>query len=322
MGNYLEREEKGRNDRVSKNNEELLKKNSDYTNNLTEAGLFPCTACNDLMQQCRRTFQSKRALDDHEKNGKHKFPSVTTLTEATRMAINTGGVLSSGTFVNRSTAIERDLRLQLILETNIDESERDWFRPGCFNKPKRKKGTPMKAALRADLLQMYEEGDRTNAKISATNALRKLTDMKNSDGSRKYTFNSSNPNGPLPDEKKIKSFFACESLRRKKPATDGDGGYSKMKKDDLQNLLAARDLCNKPGTVLFFATLLTLHDQLDECDDKGDDADYVNWSMADIRQEISNRDWRGLDISKPKTQLISLLELSDLVLESAQPDIV
>jgi hypothetical protein len=177
----------------------------------------------------------------------------------------------------------------------------------------------MTPALRADLLEMYEEGQRTNAKFSAPNALRKLEDMKKSDGSRKYTFNSSNTNGPLPDEKKIKSFFACESLRRKKPAKDGDGddGYSKMKKDDLENLLATRDLCNKPGTVLFFATMLSLHDNLYECDGKGDDADYINWSIADLKQEITNR---KLDISKPKTQLISLLELSDLVLELAQPD--
>ena len=310
-----EKKENDLKDRVSKCNRDLQYHNAELLAQKTMAGLFPCSACDDQFQLCRSVFMSKEHLEKHERSNKHKFPKINTITKAFMQAVNENGVLSSAKFSrNRSTAAPRgDLGLELVLESNIEE--RDWFQDGCYNKPKKKPATRMSEALKSDLLEMFEEGLRTNSKYSPKAALDVLTKMVNPDGRCKYSHHPENLNEPLPDEGRIKSFFSSENTRRKKPSTEKDFGYASMKIDELMEELAKRDLPNKANTLFFLRTILCLHDHI-TCFEKEpeDDEGYESWKVKSLKTEIVRRE---LDISTTKNQLITMLILSDVLIEDA-----
>jgi hypothetical protein len=309
--NYLEREENGRNDRVSRNNQKIKKENEMKLATLMDAGLYPCPIQDDHLRQCKKLYQTQRALDQHIASAKHKFPSINGVTKAIAMAIEEEGVISSGKFVNKSQAVARNLNLHLIAEETIEEEERIEFSKGCYNRRQRKKGTKMLDSLKHDLRAMFNIGlANPSAKISATKALKLLEEMKTEDGRFKYSHNPMNLNGKLPSINQIAAFFSQEKNKRNKPSKDDedDGTYEKMKNEQLQNLLASRDLPNKPNQFLLLSTILIFHDMLDP--DKIDDEqeNYSSWTVNKLKTEIGNR---PLDISKPKSQLITLLKLSD-----------
>ncbi len=214
--NYLEMKESKKKERISRNNQRLLEKNDQETDALTASGLFPCRQCNDLYQRCMRTFSNQKNLDNHMVSGNHRYPSLTGMTKATIMAVNNTGVLSSAKFINRSTAIPRDLKLELATMDVTDSN--DYCYPGCLNKPKHKKGTSMSPSLKTDLLDIFNSGQGTKAKRNALNTLNLLKSMTiivEGVTRLKYSDADDNDHGPLPNGSQIRSFFSQESNRRK-----------------------------------------------------------------------------------------------------------
>jgi hypothetical protein len=310
--NYLEREENGRKDRVSKNNQKIQDENEKYLATVRENGLYPCPIQNNLMRLCKETYQSQGALDRHIDSEKHKFPSVNARTKAVVMATaEDDGVLSAGKYVNRSHAVPRQLNLHLVADETMAEEDKYFFRNGCYNRPERKKATRMSDALKCDLREMFDVGlANPSAKISATKAHKLLEEKKTEDGRFKYSHNPMNTNGKLPSINQIAAFFSQEKNRRSKPSKDDedDGSYEKMTNDQLHNLLTSRNLPSKPNQFPLLSTILIFLDILDP--DKLEDVqeDYSSWTVKRLKTEIGDR---SLDISKPKGQLIMLLKLSD-----------
>ena len=305
---YLEKKENGLNDRVSKNNQKLVYENTKILAMQKNRGLFPCSACNDQLQLCKKVYMKKDGLDQHEERAKldytkHTFPNLNTKTKIFKQAVSESGVMSQAKFRNRSKAvINRDMDLQLVLESDLDE--RDWFQSGCYNKPKRKPIIRTSTALHSDLIKMFEDGLKTNSKFSATEALSKLSKMKNDDGRLKYSHHPDNVNGPLPDEGKIKSFFCREANKRSKPITEKDV-YASMKNVDIIEKLRLENCPIKPRTPFFYERMLTMHDKLNFEEEV---VEYATWSVEQLEHELIHREF---DISKPKSQLIAMAKLSD-----------
>ena len=295
---------------MSKNNQKLIDANESTLVEIRKCGLFPCSERNEKLRQCEMYYQSQGALDKHVANQKHKFSGGDAITKAFMLATDEDGVLSSGKFVNRSQAVPRNLNLELINEETINETDKYWYIKGCYNRPKRKRGTRMSEALRNDLKAMFDVGaTQASSKISATKALRKLEAMKMEDGRFKYTYNETNSNGKLPSESQIAAFFSSEKIRRSKPAKEDDGSYIKMSIEMLQGILVSRNLPSISCRSSLFSAILFLHDQLDpEKIDEEPADDYTSWSIGKMKGEIGTRQ---LDISKPKIQLVTLLTLSD-----------
>ena len=317
---YLEKKERDLSDKVSRNNGKLENQIAQLLDKKTAAGLFPCCARNDQSQICKSVFQKKKCLEEHVAKNKHKFPKSTSITKAFQHVVNEKGVLACTN--NRSTAVPKgDFGLELVLENQMEEH--DWFQDGCYNKPKRKPATRMTQALRADLMALFEDGQLTGVKYTPETAYRILANMKNPDGRCKYSHHPENPNGPLPEPGRIKNFFNTESQKRKHPSTGGNEvestGYNTMKNHALQEELARRNLPNKPNSQLFLRILLCLHDEVvnlneEPKDDEGSEEDevYETLSVKKLKEKIELRE---LDIKTPKSQLITMLILSDALIE-------
>jgi len=168
---YLERKESSLKDRVSINNAKIEESIKERSSKQKVLGLYPCTVINDRNQRCKRLFSTLRGCNDHMTAGVHQFPNASLHTRVFLKGNDEGGCLQSAKFKNRSQAIPKDLRLELVLKDTIQ----DWepFKNGCYNKPSRKKITRMSEELRKDLIEMYEEGERTKAKYSADQAREK-----------------------------------------------------------------------------------------------------------------------------------------------------
>jgi hypothetical protein len=324
--NYLERDEMMKRDMIDKHNKELLKKEQAKIQNITEK-LYPCTTF-DGARRCRKAYQTKLGLDRHLLIGPHDFPRLTGLTIAARMAAGESGLLSIGTFVNRSSAIQRHIELcsatdllkhlkessplsSAAIQVAIDD--RDWHQPGCFNKPKRKQVRRLNQALKSDLVDLFDQGIKTNKKFNAEIALKTLSEYLSSDGTKKYTLHPDNPNGPLPDVDQITHFFSSESSKRKKEglmkADDSDeGSYEKLTMMKIKDILIQKNLPSTPSTSHLFKEILAHHNKLEEFHEENEDGDFLDWTVAELKQEINKRQ---LNISTPKAQLVTLLTMAD-----------
>jgi len=241
------------------------------------------------------------------KQGKHTFRSLSSIDKAIEMATSVGGVLSTGRFVNTSNAIQKDLTIQLAEDSPLDQ---DWYAKGCYNRPKRKPIQRISGALKKDLEEIFEKGILTNNKLSALKAVTYLKEMRNPDGRLKYSFNPTNPNGPPPDEIKVKQYFSNLSVKYRRGPVAKE---KNMTSPQIEVALQERNLPHSPPLIVL-RTILYLCDRLDIADDEQNEkeneeiVDYADWRAKELEAEIQRR---GLTLGTRKERLQLLLHLYD-----------
>lgn len=294
---FQEREEESKSTRITHRNEGLEEEEMKKVKALRDKNLFPCTALKGL-QRCTKVYTSSKHLDHHMSTGKHNFPSMSSLDVAMQTATSVGGVLCSGNFINTSSAVKKGLEL-----TMIDGVDEDWCRKGVYNRPARKAPERMTAALKDDLEIIFEEGQKTNKKLSALKVVDKLTDMRNPDGTLRYSYDPNNPNGRPPDVNKVKQFFSRLSAQQKKGPVEKE---VQLKIPELKGALEERGLPIRPPSEVLKA-ILRLCDLLkinaDEDDTDNDEIDYTAWKVVDLKAEIQRRG-HTIETEKKKFQLL------------------
>jgi len=305
---HLERKESAMKDKVSIINQKMEERVNKKLLEQAAAGIYPCMAVNDQHQRCTRIFLTLKGLNNHldDPEPKHEFSSTSLKTTMFLGAIDEKeGALAAANFTNRSPAILKDLQLVLVPMALIPNLLA--FKDGCYNKPERKKSTRMTEALKKDLTEMFDEGERTKAKYSPEQAYEKLRNIKLDGGRSKYSHAPENINGPLPDESRIKSFFHQLKVKRAKPPKE-DLGYASKSNIVLKAILTSRNLSNNTDTASFLKQLFHLHDLVTP---GAEELNYSSpsWNKDALEAELINR--YGQELSKPKSRLIAMLKLSD-----------
>lgn len=187
---------------------------------------FRCPELENLtMQQCRYECATQQALDRHIGLGLHDYPSRNLIEYSIARSALEGGVFQFGTRPQRSDAY-----------ANIDVKDGTsevlggdtHFQPGCYKKPPRKKVKRFGSELKRVLNEMFIEGETTDGtkkrgknKWTAEQARKKLAEMALPSGLAK--FSSSSPDGPVPTEKQIKSYWSRLASSRRLLRAKGNG---------------------------------------------------------------------------------------------------
>ena len=310
---YQQREEDGRDLKKQKENQKLVEDDITREATIKKSGLYWCTAVDHHNRRCTNTFLSLKNFEKHIKEAKHSFPSLSGIDMAFKMATESGGILSTGSFINRSVAMKKVLNLEeVILATDCD-----WCQEGCYNRPKRKHVQRMTAALKLDLDTMFTKGLQTAAKISAQNAVIALQEMKTSEGKFKYTYNDSSHNGPPPEVSQVKSYFSGLSLRLRKGVPEKE---SKLLIKDIERILEERGLPHKScenhlllQSILHHCDLLGIHEDSECVVTEGDNNGEIDYSCLKVKQLEAAISHRGFTEKTRKTRLELLLRLSNMV---------
>ena len=187
---------------------------------------FRCQQLENLtMQRCRCEFGTLKALNRHTELGRHDFPSRNLTDHSIGLSALDGGIFQFGSRPQRSDAY-----------ANIDVKDGTsevlggdtHFQPGCYKKPPRKKAKRFGSELKRVLNQMFIEGETTDGtkkrgknKWTAEQARNKLAEMALPSGLAK--FSSSSPDGPVPTEKQIKSYWSRLASSRRLLRAKGNG---------------------------------------------------------------------------------------------------
>lgn len=148
--------------------------------------------------------------------------------------------LATGTMTNRSKVADKsDYQVKNGANDSCVNSG-DYFSKGCYN-PKRSTNFKASDALRADLEALFlagyqrDNGDKSNAnKYTPIQALAFLSNLKMSNGRRKYSTDVNNNNGPLPSKSFIKSWFSRRVLSYRNELLLQQSDYNTLSEKDLR----------------------------------------------------------------------------------------
>ncbi len=201
-----------------------------------EAGLFPCDCRHpDTHDRCVLHFLTEAKLQKHKSNvlsgrDKHSFPSPSMYTRIAIDLQNGKCALSfaCGSKTNRDSAIDdgyiieeesRSIPLKESEDINRMKLRNIHSNPGVYRRDQKawsKENFRASSTLLLDIEVMYmegenrgDEGGKKNAgKYTAEEAVSRLANMTNFDGSRKYSYRVGNVNGPLPTIAYVKAKFS------------------------------------------------------------------------------------------------------------------
>lgn len=253
---WRERVKMRKEDRMSKANNKFEEAILNSITMREDAGLFCCDAKHEESQtRCTAEFFLQSELERHKAKGDHTFPSHSLLTDIS-IKLQSGYYASSfalGQMSNRDAVIAGEYEIK---ESNEELKSNDYINEmglndthsiaGAFNRNTDAwKKPPFSAsdALLFDIEMMFMEGERRNgegkkknaAKYTAEEAVARLSNMKNIDGSRKYSYRENNTNGPLPTVAYVKQKFS----NRK---NSGAALFSKPESDDLYSSMSLPEL--------------------------------------------------------------------------------
>jgi hypothetical protein len=223
-------------EQVSKNNSKFDKKMWEEINLLENAGLHVCGARDpDTNDRCQFTSQDKSCVVNHRKmvetgEQSHLFPIKTVLDRVT-IKIQDGSYalcFATGTMNNRDDAvvgthqIKDGTSIELKSHPEIQKMGKRTTLPstkGLYHRGTqswKKSNFQASEVLKEDLEKMFLDGENRDgegkkknaAKYTAVNAFAALLNMTNENGSKKYSYNPDNSNGPLPTPAYIKQFFS------------------------------------------------------------------------------------------------------------------
>ena len=175
--------------------------------------------------------------------------------------------------------------------------------PGAYrrdNKILKKKCFEASEELLLDLEMLYMEGEKYDKsgvqkeanKLSAEQAVARLANMLNSDGTRKYSYKLGNKYGPLPSVTYVKGKFSQRKNKGAKALSTTKRGnkdcYDKMKLGELKEACDTRFTAEKwhQGNWILIKIL-----QIDDFMKHGDSDEYDEdeWTGDLLRMECSNR---------------------------------
>ena len=240
-------------DMIERRNMKLAKKIQTNFDVRMNAGLFPCPCMNDIDGEgcLKNKFKTKAAMENHVRRcedgtDEHLFPSRDLCSNILFDATQGKWALSlacGGPMANRCRALSKDVVVNDGSDTEVVQHEKIgnlWFSNGCYRRDMRER--PSFAATKVlllDLELLYISGERRDgggekknaSKYTPAQALARLSNMKDENGRRKYSFKEGNSNGPLPTEPYIRAWF---SRRKSKKIKEGQDVYDSMSSDDLK----------------------------------------------------------------------------------------
>lgn len=295
---FMTRRIKENKDFMGRKNKKFEKMHEDQIQILQDAGLHICTAINENevdQERCTCKFMFRNALEKHKKRceeGKahHVFPRRDLLSDV--LADATSGkwalALACGSMPNRCQAMSQDIVIEngTLGDKPLHSSvPNDWFSRGCYRRDTRKKNT-FRASLELvkDLQLLYLAGERRDgggekknaSKYTPSQAIARLANMKDEQGRRKYSYRQGNPNGPLPSEAYVRSWFSRQKSSKKKDKHDRSAdAYDAMDIDHLRKtctdrLFDGREKIKAKDIVIKMLMLdSTQRDENDVCDYNG-----------------------------------------------------
>ena len=280
---------------------------------IEDAGLFCCDCRHpDTHDRCVRQFLVKSKYQQHKANvesGKerHIFPAPSMYTSIAIDLQNGKCALSfaCGSRTNRDSAIEdgyviaeENKNVPLKRSEDIDGMKlgNTHINLGVYRRDQKawsKENFRASDALFLDLEMMYSEGEhrgdeggKKNAgKYTAEEAVSRLANMRNMDGSRKYSYRVGNANGPLPTVAYVKAKFS-ERKREGAKVHISKSGKDKFSAMDFEVLKS-----HFPPSIICKRYVLS---KLLEIDDKlkfgGTDGEYANiMNDEELQLECRNR---------------------------------
>lgn len=262
---------------------------------LQNAGLYICPCVNDdTKERCLRKFMHAGALTKHMKcceEGKEKHLYAKTDLYSNILLDVTKGkwalALSIGSLSNRCRAISKGVEIIDAQSSTIyNHFKKEWYADGCYRSDVRPRkvfrGTK---ELTKDLELLFRAGERRDgggakknaAKYTPEQAIARLANMKDNNGRRKYSHRENNPNGPLPSEAYVRSWFSRQKTRKQKRGGDL---YDTMTHDELKssclNTFFAGD--NNVTRKDFVVKMLMMEDT------KNDESDLYKYENFTVKQ--------------------------------------
>ena len=253
---YMTRRLQKNDDFMGKKNKKFAKMNDDQINLLLDAGVHVCTAVNeDTKERCTCQFRFRSGLEKHMKKcqeGKtnHIYPKQDLLSNVLLDATNGKWALAlaCGSMQNRCRALSQHVEIQDGVEGLEGMAHElvsdDWHDNGCYRRDIRER-VNFRASLELvkDLQILYLAGERRDgggekknaSKYTPAQAIARLANMKDDAGRRKYSYREGNPNGPLPTEAYVRSWFSRQKSNKKKEKCVSDE-YDSMDIEDLKKM--------------------------------------------------------------------------------------
>ena len=308
-------------DRIDRSKVKLEENWKSYQERLCKSGLHPCPKiCRKTGNRCTKIYSSSKALDRHISKGigKCNFPPIDLETNM-HLLHQSGKIafsLATGTMTNRAHAAEVNTFEATEGSSRLHKNA-IYCKCGCYN-TNRPEHFRASEALKKDLETLFLAGLQTDhVEKSASNkytpvqALAFLSNLQLENGRRKYSLDPSNPNGPLPTLKYIKSWFGRRA--RKQIQTDNiddDCGYQSTSQKKLKDLVKARFPMLRLTQKHLIMKMLALHFELTGVDE-GEASNLDKKTTSELKQicQVLKLPCEGRPL------LVQLLEMEDKLRE-------